>query len=111
MLVHAALAAARRWFRDLMVNCNPETVSTVPPHRSTVLRAAHLEDVLDVRRDGEEPAGVIVQFSFFGRAGRRWKLSRALEMRAPPIIGTKPESIDVLPKIARRFQLLGKHLN
>jgi carbamoyl-phosphate synthase large subunit len=104
--VHAALALREDGFETIMVNCNPETVSTdYDTSDRLYFEPLTLEDVLEVLAK-EKPEGVIVQFG----GQTPLKLSRALEDAGAPIIGTTPESIDVAED-RERFQLLVKHLN
>src|SRR5690349_11080423 len=103
--VHAALALREDGFETIMVNCNPETVSTdYDTSDRLYFEPLTLEDVLEVLAK-EKPEGVIVQFG----GQTPLKLSRALEDAGAPIIGTTPESIDVAED-RERFQLLVKHL-
>jgi carbamoyl-phosphate synthase large subunit len=103
--VHAALALREDGFETIMVNCNPETVSTdYDTSDRLYFEPLTLEDVLEVMAK-EKPEGVIVQFG----GQTPLKLSRALEDAGAPIIGTTPESIDVAED-RERFQLLVKHL-
>ncbi|MBX5460184.1 MAG: carbamoyl-phosphate synthase large subunit [Steroidobacteraceae bacterium] len=103
--VHAALALREDGFETIMVNCNPETVSTdYDTSDRLYFEPLTLEDVLEVLAK-EKPEGVIVQFG----GQTPLKLSRALEEAGAPIIGTTPESIDVAED-RERFQMLVKHL-
>ncbi len=88
--VHAALAAREDGFETIMVNCNPETVSTdYDTSDRLYFEPVTLEDVLEIVQL-EKPKGVIVQFG----GQTPLKLSRALEAEGVPIIGTSPEAID-----------------
>ncbi len=88
--VHAALAAREDGFETIMVNCNPETVSTdYDTSDRLYFEPVTLEDVLEIVHK-EKPKGVIVQFG----GQTPLKLSRALEAEGVPIIGTSPEAID-----------------
>jgi carbamoyl-phosphate synthase large subunit len=103
--VHAALALREDGFETIMVNCNPETVSTdYDTSDRLYFEPLTLEDVLEIM-DKEKPEGVIVQFG----GQTPLKLSRALEEAGAPIIGTSPDSIDVAED-RERFQLLVKNL-
>ena len=88
--VHAAAALREEGFETLMVNCNPETVSTdYDTSDRLYFEPLTLEDVLEIARL-EKPRGVIVQFG----GQTPLKLARALEAAGVPILGTKPEAID-----------------
>ncbi len=88
--VHAALAAREDGYETIMVNCNPETVSTdYDTSDRLYFEPVTLEDVLEIVRK-EKPKGVIVQFG----GQTPLKLARALEAEGAPIIGTTPEAID-----------------
>src|SRR2546427_1309206 len=95
---HASFALREDGYETIMVNCNPETVSTdYDTSDRLYFEPLTLEDVLAVI-DRERPQGVIVQF------GGQTPLNLALELKANgvPIIGTAPESID-LAEDRRRF--------
>src|SRR5512134_2484711 len=103
--VHAALALREDGFETIMVNCNPETVSTdYDTSDRLYFEPLTLEDVLEIVHK-EKPEGVIVQYG----GQTPLKLSRALEAAGAPIIGTSPDSIDVAED-RERFQLLVKNL-
>jgi len=103
--VHAALALREDGFETIMVNCNPETVSTDYDISDRLyFEPLTLEDVLEIL-DREKPEGVIVQFG----GQTPLKLSRALEAAGAPIIGTSPDSIDIAED-RERFQILVKQL-
>lgn len=88
--VHAALALREDGYETIMVNCNPETVSTdYDTSDRLYFEPVTLEDVLEIVRV-EQPKGVIVQYG----GQTPLKLSRALEAAGVPIIGTSPDSID-----------------
>jgi len=88
--VHAAYALAADGFETIMVNCNPETVSTdYDTSDKLFFEPLTLEDVLSIV-EREKPFGVIVQFG--GQTPLR--LSVALEAAGVPIIGTSPDAID-----------------
>jgi carbamoyl-phosphate synthase large subunit len=99
--VHAALALREDGFETIMVNCNPETVSTdYDTSDRLYFEPLTLEDVLEIV-ELEKPKGVIVQYG----GQTPLKLARALEANGVPIIGTSPESID-LAEDRERFQQL-----
>ncbi|MBV8876546.1 MAG: carbamoyl-phosphate synthase large subunit, partial [Gammaproteobacteria bacterium] len=103
--VHAALQLREDGFETLMVNCNPETVSTdYDTSDRLYFEPLTLEDVLEILAV-EKPAGVIVQFG----GQTPLKLSRALEAAGAPIIGTSPDSIDIAED-RERFQRLVRQL-
>ncbi len=104
--VHAALQLREDGYETIMVNCNPETVSTdYDTSDRLYFEPLTLEDVLEIM-DKEKPEGVIVQFG----GQTPLKLSRALEAAGVPIIGTSPDSIDVAED-RERFQSLVKTEN
>jgi carbamoyl-phosphate synthase large subunit len=99
--VHAALALREDGYETIMVNCNPETVSTdYDTSDRLYFEPLTLEDVLEIVHK-ENPGGVIVQFG----GQTPLKLARALEAAGVPIIGTTPDSID-LAEDRERFQKL-----
>jgi carbamoyl-phosphate synthase large subunit len=103
--VHAALQLREDGFETIMVNCNPETVSTdYDTSDRLYFEPLTLEDVLEVI-SREKPEGIIVQFG----GQTPLKLSRALEAAGAPIIGTSPDSIDIAED-RERFQALVKKL-
>ncbi|GLX85678.1 carbamoyl-phosphate synthase (glutamine-hydrolyzing) [Thalassotalea loyana] len=88
--VHAALALREDGFETIMVNCNPETVSTdYDTSDRLFFEPITFEDVLEIVRV-EKPKGVIVQYG----GQTPLKLARALEAAGVPIIGTSPDAID-----------------
>ncbi|NMP17478.1 carbamoyl-phosphate synthase large subunit [Thalassotalea sp. Y01] len=88
--VHAALALREDGYETIMVNCNPETVSTdYDTSDRLYFEPITLEDVLEIVRV-EKPKGVIVQYG----GQTPLKLARALEAAGVPIIGTSPDAID-----------------
>lgn len=88
--VHAALALRDDGYETIMVNCNPETVSTdYDTSDRLYFEPVTLEDVLEIVRI-EKPKGVIVQYG----GQTPLKLARALEEAGVPIVGTPPEAID-----------------
>jgi carbamoyl-phosphate synthase large subunit len=103
--VHAALQLREDGFETIMVNCNPETVSTdYDTSDRLYFEPLTLEDVLEILAV-EQPEGVIVQFG----GQTPLKLSRALEAAGAPIIGTSPDSIDIAED-RERFQALVRKL-
>jgi len=99
--VHAALALREDGFETIMVNCNPETVSTdYDTSDRLYFEPLTLEDVLEIVHV-EKPFGVIVQFG----GQTPLKLARDLEAYGVPIIGTTPDSIDIAED-RERFQKL-----
>ena len=104
--VHAALAMREDGYETIMVNCNPETVSTdFDTSDRLYFEPLTLEDVLAIA-DIEKPAGVIVQFG----GQTPLKLARALEAAGVPIIGTTPDAIDAAED-RERFQQMLNELN
>ena len=102
---HASYALREAGFETIMINCNPETVSTdYDTSDRLYFEPLTLEDVLAVV-ENEEPEGVIVQF------GGQTPLNLALKLfkAGVPIIGTSPESID-LAEDRRRFEKLLREL-
>ena len=88
--VHAVLAMREDGYETIMVNCNPETVSTdYDTSDRLYFEPVTLEDVLEIV-ELEQPTGVIVQFG----GQTPLKLARALEAAGVPIIGTTPDQID-----------------
>jgi carbamoyl-phosphate synthase large subunit len=99
--VHAALALRDAGFETIMVNCNPETVSTdYDTSDRLYFESLTFEDVMEIIYK-EKPEGVIVQYG----GQTPLKLARALEAAGAPIIGTSPDSID-LAEDRERFQQL-----
>ncbi|HXC60053.1 MAG TPA: carbamoyl-phosphate synthase large subunit [Steroidobacteraceae bacterium] len=89
--VHASLVLREDGYETIMVNCNPETVSTdYDTSDRLYFEPLTLEDVLEIIAK-EKPIGVIVQYG----GQTPLKLCRALEANGAPIIGTTPESIDI----------------
>ena len=100
--VHAAFALKEDGFETLMVNCNPETVSTdYDTSDKLYFEPLTLEDVLNITAQ-EQPDGVIVQFG----GQTPLKLALALERAGVPIIGTPPDSIDLAEDRERFKELL-----
>ena len=99
--VHAALALREDGYETIMVNCNPETVSTdYDTSDRLYFEPLTLEDVLEIVAV-EKPRGIIVQYG----GQTPLKLARALEAAGAPIIGTTPDAID-LAEDRERFQKL-----
>jgi carbamoyl-phosphate synthase large subunit len=99
--VHAALALKESGYETIMVNCNPETVSTdYDTSDRLYFESLTFEDVMEII-DLEKPKGVIVQYG----GQTPLKLARDLEAAGAPIIGTSPDSID-LAEDRERFQRL-----
>ncbi len=104
--VHAALALRDDGYETIMVNCNPETVSTdYDTSDRLYFESLTLEDVLEIVAL-EQPKGVIVQYG----GQTPLKLARDLEAAGVPIIGTSPDSID-LAEDRERFQKLLERLD
>ncbi len=102
--VHAALALREDGFETIMVNCNPETVSTdYDTSDRLYFEPLTLEDVLEIVAV-EKPVGVIVQYG----GQTPLKLARDLEKNGVPIIGTSPDSIDIAEDRERFQKLLHK---
>ncbi|MGA1063092.1 MAG: carbamoyl-phosphate synthase large subunit, partial [Burkholderiaceae bacterium] len=102
--VHAAMALRDDGFETIMVNCNPETVSTdYDTSDRLYFEPLTLEDVLEIV-DLEKPVGVIVQYG----GQTPLKLAKALEAAGVPIVGTSPESIDIAEDRERFQKLLQK---
>ena len=100
--VHAAFALRDQGYETIMVNCNPETVSTdYDTSDRLYFEPVTLEDVLEIV-EKEKPVGVIVQYG----GQTPLKLALDLEANGVPIIGTSPDSIDVAEDRERFQQLL-----
>ena len=100
--VQAAFAMREAGFESIMVNCNPETVSTdYDTSDRLYFEPLTLEDVLEIVRV-ERPEGVIVQYG----GQTPLKLARALEAEGVPIVGTSPDSIDLAEDRGRFQQLI-----
>ena len=103
--VHAAFAMRDDGYETIMINCNPETVSTdYDTSDRLYFEPLTLEDVLEVM-DKEKPKGVIVQYG----GQTPLKLARDLEAAGVPVIGTTPDCID-LAEDRERFQQLVNEL-
>jgi len=104
--VHAALALREDGYETIMVNCNPETVSTdYDTSDRLYFEPLTLEDVLEIV-DKEKPTGVIVQYG----GQTPLKLALGLEAEGVPIIGTSPDMIDAAED-RERFSALLRELN
>ncbi len=104
--VHAAFALREEGYETIMVNCNPETVSTdYDTSDKLYFEPLTMEEVMNIV-DREKPDGVIVQFG----GQTPLKLALALERAGVPIIGTSPDSID-LAEDRERFSELIKQLD
>jgi carbamoyl-phosphate synthase large subunit len=103
--VHAALALKSEGYETIMVNCNPETVSTdYDTSDRLYFEPLTLEDTLAII-DKEKPSGIIVHYG----GQTPLKLARDLEKNGAPIIGTSPDAID-LAEDRERFSLMLKKL-
>jgi carbamoyl-phosphate synthase large subunit len=99
--VHAAIALRELGYETIMVNCNPETVSTdFDTSDRLYFEPVTLEDVLSIV-DIEKPQGVIVHYG----GQTPLKLAKALEANGVKIIGTSPDDID-RAEDRERFQQL-----
>ncbi len=102
--VHAAFAMRDDGYETIMVNCNPETVSTdYDTSDRLYFEPLTLEDVLEII-DKEKPLGVVVQYG----GQTPLKLARDLEAAGAPIIGTSPDSIDLAEDRERFQQMIEK---
>ena len=102
--VHAAMACRADGFETIMINCNPETVSTdYDTSDRLYFEPLTLEDVLEVI-DVEQPKGVIVQYG----GQTPLKLSRGLEANGAPVIGTSADAIDHAEDRERFQQMVQK---
>jgi carbamoyl-phosphate synthase large subunit len=102
--VHACFALQEAGYESIMVNCNPETVSTDYDTADRLyFEPLTLEDVLEIVRT-EKPYGVIVHFG----GQTPLKLAKALEAEGVPIIGTPPDAIDRAEDRERFRQVLDK---
>jgi carbamoyl-phosphate synthase large subunit len=103
--VHASFALREEGFESIMVNCNPETVSTdYDTSDRLYFEPLTFEDVMNIV-DKEKPSGVIVQFG----GQTPLKLAKALGEAGVPIIGTSPDSID-LAEDRERFEAVLRRL-
>ena len=102
--VHAALAMREDGYETIMVNCNPETVSTdYDTSDRLYFEPLTFEDVMSII-DVEKPKGVIVQYG----GQTPLKLARRLEAAGAPIIGTAPDAIDLAEDRDRFLNLVNK---
>ncbi|PXX93575.1 carbamoyl phosphate synthase large subunit [Marinobacter vulgaris] len=102
--VHAALAMREDGYETIMINCNPETVSTdYDTSDRLYFEPITLEDVLEIIHV-EKPKGVIVQYG----GQTPLKLARGLEAAGVPIIGTSPDAIDRAEDRERFQQMIGR---
>jgi len=102
--VHACYALSEAGYETVMINCNPETVSTdYDTSDRLYFEPLTFEDVSAVL-DNEKPDGVLVQFG----GQTPLKLARALEAAGYPIWGTSPESIDLAEDRGRFGKLIGE---
>ncbi|MGH8225583.1 MAG: carbamoyl-phosphate synthase large subunit, partial [Gammaproteobacteria bacterium] len=102
--VHAALALKEAGYETIMVNCNPETVSTdFDTSDRLYFEPLTFEDVIEIV-ELEKPVGIIVQFG----GQTPLKLARALEAAGAPIIGTSPDAIDRAEDRERFQRLIAK---
>jgi carbamoyl-phosphate synthase large subunit len=102
--VHATFALREAGYETIMVNCNPETVSTdYDTSDRLYFEPLTLEDVLEILHR-EKPLGVIVQFG----GQTPLKLSKPLEAAGVPILGTTPDAIDIAEDRERFAQLVEK---
>ncbi|HEX2556134.1 MAG TPA: carbamoyl-phosphate synthase large subunit [Microvirga sp.] len=105
---HACFALKDAGFETIMINCNPETVSTDYDTSDRLyfepLTAEDVLEILDVERSRGELLGVIVQFG----GQTPLKLARALEAADVPILGTSPDAIDLAEDRDRFKRLLDK---
>jgi len=100
--VHAVMALKESGYETIMVNCNPETVSTdYDTSDRLYFESLTFEDVMEII-DLEKPQGVIVQYG----GQTPLKLARELEAAGAPIIGTSPDSIDLAEDRERFMQLV-----
>jgi carbamoyl-phosphate synthase large subunit len=105
--VHGAMAMAEAGYESIMVNCNPETVSTDYDISDRLyFEPLTLEDVLEIVHK-EKPKGVIVQYG----GQTPLKLARPLEKAGVPIIGTSPDAIDKAEDRKRFQQVIPRSLN
>ncbi|MBW0454168.1 MAG: carbamoyl-phosphate synthase large subunit [Candidatus Kinetoplastibacterium crithidii] len=102
--VHASLALREDGYETIMINCNPETVSTDYDISDRLyFEPLTLENVLEIVNK-ENPIGVIVHYG----GQTPLKLAKSLEANGVPIIGTSPESIDIAEDRERFQKLLNK---
>ena len=103
--VHAALGLREEGYETIMVNCNPETVSTdFDTSDRLYFEPITVEDVLAIT-DTENPEGVIVQYG----GQTPLKIAEELEKNGVPILGTSPDSIDLAEDRGRFQEFVSKH--
>ena len=103
--VHAALGLKDEGYETIMVNCNPETVSTdFDTSDRLYFEPITVEDVLAIT-DIENPEGVIVQYG----GQTPLKIAKELEKNGVPILGTSPDSIDLAEDRGRFQEFVSKH--
>ena len=102
--VHAAFALKEEWFETIMVNCNPETVSTdYDTSDRLYFEPLTFEDVMNIH-EREKPLGVILQFG----GQTPLKLAVSLEKNGVQVLGTTPDAIDRAEDRQRFTELLNK---
>jgi len=103
--VHASLGLREEGYETIMVNCNPETVSTdFDTSDRLYFEPITVEDVLSIT-DIERPEGVIVQYG----GQTPLKIAEELEKNGVPILGTSPDSIDLAEDRGRFQDFVNKH--
>ena len=103
--VHAAIGLREEGYETIMVNCNPETVSTdFDTSDRLYFEPITVEDVLAIT-DIEKPEGVIVQYG----GQTPLKIAEELEKNGVPILGTSPDSIDLAEDRGRFQEFVNKH--
>ena len=103
--VHASLGLREEGYETIMVNCNPETVSTdFDTSDRLYFEPITVEDVLSIT-DIEKPEGVIVQYG----GQTPLKIAEELEKNGVPVLGTSPDSIDLAEDRGRFQEFVNKH--
>ena len=103
--VHASLGLRERGYETIMVNCNPETVSTdFDTSDRLYFEPITVEDVLSIT-EIEKPLGVIVQYG----GQTPLKIAQELEANGVPILGTSPDSIDLAEDRGRFQEFVNEH--